>query len=531
MIDGLWWLCNCLVSKSFHLLGFILRNKIKHQVFTGLNKIMKELFPETPTKNPSPHCSEVGKKSALETSTNQKQTCWDYIKAELEGDLPNSEFLAYIAPIKAKAFNEEEVVLFVPSMSFYQSIVDNYLEKIERCKNKLGFEHLSLVIDLENEKQPKQPPKTKVLLKDNLSSAKSSYQDTLFSETLSRKTRLNSNYVFENFVNGPSNQFALAACKNVVENPGETYNPLFIYGSTGLGKTHLLHAVGNFIFKNNPRLTIAYISSERFMNELIYCLRHNKISAFRKKYRGCDIFLMDDIQFISGNKAATQEEFFHTFNNLYEAKRQIIVTSDLFPQEIPDIEERLRNRFQWGLIADIQPPDAEHRMAILFQKAKQLDIKLSGDVAEYVASKVKRNVRELEGVLHRLNAFAVLQGRSLNLDLAHETFCAISTNDGRNKNNMLVDFVQKEVAEHFSLKLSDLKSKKRHKAFTVPRQIAMYLARKYSGESFPEIGERFGGKDHTTVMHATKKIESAKKTDLDIMNHVESLERTLERLC
>ena len=353
--------------------------------------------------------------------------------------------------------------------------------------------------------------------------------DTLFSHTLSRKTKLNPNYTFETFVRGPSNQFALAACYNVAENPGKTYNPLFIYGATGLGKTHLLHAVGNHIIKTNPNATIAYISSERFMNELIYCLRHNKIIDFRQKYRHCDLFLMDDIQFISGNKAATQEEFFHTFNTLYEAKKQIIITSDLFPQDIPDIEERLRNRFQWGLIADIQPPDIEHRIAILYSKAEQLGIRLSIDVAEYIANLVKRNVRELEGALHRLAAFAALHGKTLDKTLAMETFSNMISEDS-SKPQMLIEAVQKVVAEHFQVKTSDLKSKRRHKALTLPRQVAMYLARKFTKTSYPEIGEKFGGKDHTTVMHAVRKITLERKRNMDLMVHLDALERVLERL-
>lgn len=503
---------------------------------------MKELFPLE-------DLSEEGDATSLGDSTEQKipaentesppQSSWHYIKNELQGVLSDQEFSEFISPIDTRPCEkEEELVLIVPSMHFYQSIVDNFLEKIERCKNKLGFEHLSIVIDLDRDKAlDEEGPngQARALAHtakgEDLNSLQTVHPDLLFSESLARKARLNQNYLFKNFVHGPSNQFAVAACKNVVENPGATYNPLFIYGCTGLGKTHLLHAVGNHLASIRPDVIIAYISSERFMNELIYCIRHNKISEFRNKYRSCDLFLMDDIQFISGNKAATQEEFFHTFNNLYEGKKQIIVTSDLFPREIPDIEERLRNRFQWGLIADIQPPDTEHRIAILFQKAKQLDIDLSSEVAEYIASRVKRNVRELEGALHRLNAFASLQGRRLNLDLARETFYAIASNEAPRSKNMLIDVIQREVADHFRIKLSDLRSKRRHKAFTVPRQIAMYLARKYSQESFPEIGESFGGRDHTTVIHATKKIGAIKKNDLDIMAHLDTLERSLERRC
>jgi chromosomal replication initiator protein len=247
---------------------------------------------------------------------------------------------------------------------------------------------------------------------------------------------------------------------------------------------------------------------------------------FRQKYRHSDVLLVDDIQFISGKKS-TQEEFFHTFNTLYEDKKQIVITSDMFPQEIPDIEERLRNRFQWGLIADIQPPDTEHRVAILFSKAEQLGIGLTHDVAEFIANKAKRNIRELEGALHRIAAFAALQGRPIDRQLAVETFQSIQ---GEPTQQLTIELIQKTVADHFNLKVADLKSKKRLRALTIPRQIAMYLARRHTEGSFPEIGEKFGGKDHTTVMHAVKKIECMAPQDLDLRAHLESLQRQLEQI-
>lgn len=679
---------------------------------------MRELFP---SENPDPS-KKLSEK--LPPHTLEAKKIWGYICEELHSQLGEEICKKWIFPIHAKASNEDELILVVPTIHFYQIILSEYLEIIERCKNKLGFEHVSTVIDLDrsqasnNSKQtphtfenPKdrgsdrakahkrtkiplpheitfekqglsapriennlrgntssfltnshtdfQMPKSEFpllqnvpflsssnfnqntveklstpsdkaeisifaenkvenknefkhgfeienhqehenknehdesvyhgntmlfpddfnnnqlkktsldltqnsnqthfqidadLKQNNINDFNNTYEavalgkieplesheskdshhdrsnsDALFSNSLSRKTKLNPTYTFENFVRGPSNQFALAACYNVAENPGKTYNPLFIYGATGLGKTHLLHAVGNHIVKTNPNSTVAYISSERFMNELIYCLRHNKITEFRQKYRHCDLFLMDDIQFISGNKAATQEEFFHTFNTLYEAKKQIIITSDLFPQDIPDIEERLRNRFQWGLIADIQPPDVEHRIAILYSKAEQLGIRLSLDVAEYIANFVKRNVRELEGALHRLDAFATLHGKPLDKSLAIETFSNMLSED-TSKSHMLIDTVQKVVAEHFQIKTQELKSKRRHKALTLPRQVAMYLARKFTKTSYPEIGEKFGGKDHTTVIHAVRKITQERKKNMDLLVHLEALERIIERL-
>jgi chromosomal replication initiator protein len=338
---------------------------------------------------------------------------------------------------------------------------------------------------------------------------------------------LNPAYTFESFVRGDSNQFAHATCMAVADAPGQAYNPLFIYGSTGLGKTHLLHAVGHRILQCRPNAVITYISSERFMNEMIYCIRFNKMWDFRRKYRNCDVFLVDDIQFISG-KERTQEEFFHTFNSLYEAKKQIVITSDLFPQDIPDIEDRLRNRFQWGLIADIQPPSIEHRVAILINKGASLGIQLSEEVSLYIANHAKRNVRELEGALHRIAAFAALQGRPIDLELASETFQNVL---GEAPKRVTIELIQKTVAEHFKIRVTDLKSKKRQRALTIPRQIAMYLARVRTNASFPEIGTRFGGKDHTTVMHAVRKIELERVSDLDLKTSIEALERKIEQLC
>jgi chromosomal replication initiator protein len=346
-----------------------------------------------------------------------------------------------------------------------------------------------------------------------------------FVNSLSKIPKLNPTYTFSTFVRGPSNQFALATCQNVAENPGTSYNPLFLYGSTGLGKTHLLHAVGNMVASRHREAIVTYISSERFMNEMIYCIRHNKMWDFRQKYRHCDVFLMDDIQFISGNKSATQEEFFHTFNTLYESKKQIIITSDLFPQDIPDLEERLRNRFQWGLIADIQPPDVEHRIAILINKAEQMGVVLSYEIAEFIAINAKRNIRELEGALHRIVAFSALHGRPLDKRLAVETFESLLEDPPKKIN---IELIQKVVAQHFKIRITDLKSKKRLRILTVPRQIAMYLSRECTNASFPDIGEKFGGKDHTTVMHAFKKVSAEKESSAIIKNHLDILRRTLQ---
>lgn len=455
---------------------------------------------------------------------------WEQIKAKLRDTLDFSEFEKWIRPLKVKSDMENEIVISLPNLLFYQKILDCFLDKFDLCKADLGLSCLfRFEVEGENEVEqddfagpitPRPDTTFEHVVKDTPSSS------TPISRALSHQSHLNREYRFDNFVNGPSNQFAHASCLAVADDPGQTYNPLFLYGSTGLGKTHLLHAVGNSILSKQQNAKITYISSERFMNEMIYCLRFNKMWDFRRKYRNCDVLLVDDIQFISG-KERTQEEFFHTFNALYEAKGQIIVTSDVFPRDIPDIEDRLRNRFQWGLIADIQPPDIEHRVAILMNKAEKQKVFLTNECAEYIATHAKGSIRVLEGALRRVIAHGALQGRSLDLSLASEVLQGIFS---ETQKQLTVELIQKIVADHFKLRVSDLKSKKRQRAFSVPRQIAMYLARSRTSSSFPEIGVKFGGKDHTTVMHAVKKIETSKKKDIDLRTNIETIDRKLDQL-
>ncbi len=458
------------------------------------------------------------------SSTEQQ---WELIKAKLVRELGQYGYMRWIKPLQVVVPQEGELSLKVQNLALYQEVISECFEKIHICKNELGLSNLKIRVELAKEEFAAELALNTPQIPDNNEDSGEYRGDMqFFSNTLSKTPNLNPHYIFKHFVKGPSNQFAHASCLSVAENPGANYNPLFIYGSTGLGKTHLLHAVGNQVLKLFPDRIVTYISSERFMNEMIYCIRHNKMWDFRQKYRHCDVFMMDDIQFISGNKAATQEEFFHTFNTLYEAKKQIIITSDLFPQDIPDIEERLRNRFQWGLIADIQPPDMEHRIAILMNKAEKLNVDLTSEVAEHIALHAKRNVRELEGALHRIAAFAALQGRPLDKQIAIETFRSMLP---ETPSNLDVEVIQKLVAERFNVRVADLKSKKRLRALSVPRQIAMYLARTHTSCSFPEIGMKFGGKDHTTVMHAVKKIVHEKQGDAELKAHLDALERKLEQ--
>jgi chromosomal replication initiator protein len=336
-------------------------------------------------------------------------------------------------------------------------------------------------------------------------------------------SNLNPKYTFENFVCGASNQFAHAAAQSVASNPASGYNPLFIYGGVGLGKTHLLVAIGNFIIQANKKAKVCYYTSEKFMNELINCLRYNKMDLFRNKFRSMDVLLIDDVQFIAG-KERTQEEFFHTFNSLHESHKQIVVTSDKFPKDIPGLEERLRSRFEWGLIADIQPPDIETKVAILKKKADMDSISLPDDVALFLASSSSTNVRELEGMLIRLGAFSSLTGNPIKLAMAQEVLKDIIVDKTK---EISVEMIQKQVADHFKLKISDLKSDKRLKAVVVPRQIAIFLSRELTKCSYPEIGDKFGGKDHSTIIHSFKKIEGLINQNLDLKNTIETLRRTL----
>lgn len=484
--------------------------------------LMKPLFPPFDKQEETPSLSHnKQEESNPEKILNATMNSWSLIQEELKKEISLEDYEHIIVPLKVIQEAPEKLRLITHSHQAYTTILDDFLSIIHSCKNSLGLECLSLEVSLETSSSPIQE-------KQEASPEKNTLKPSgVFSKKLSRFSRLNPNYTFDSFVRGPSNQFALATCQNVAENPGLNYNPLFLYGSTGLGKTHLLHAVGNYVQKTNKDKVVTYISSEQFMNEMIYCIRHNKMWDFRQKYRHCDVFMVDDIQFISGNKSATQEEFFHTFNTLHEAKKQIIVTSDLFPQEIPDIEERLKNRFQWGLVADIQPPDVEHRIAILINKAEKLGVTLENDVAEYIANHAKRNVRELEGALHRITAFAALQGRPVDRSLASETFKGMLASAPK---KLEVDLVQKTVAEHFKLRITELRSKKRKRAITQPRQIAMYLARHFTNSSYPELGTQFGGKDHTTIIHAVKRISQQKETDPDLKAHIDAIKQQLEQM-
>ncbi|MEZ5316662.1 MAG: chromosomal replication initiator protein DnaA [Vicinamibacterales bacterium] len=330
---------------------------------------------------------------------------------------------------------------------------------------------------------------------------------------------LSPRYTFETFIVGASNQFAHAACRAVAEAPSRSYNPLFLYGGVGLGKTHLMHAIGQYVLTHNQGHKLTYISAERFMNEVVNAIRYDRILEFRERYRSVDVLLVDDIQFIVG-KERTQTEFFHTFNALYDAQKQIVLSSDCPPHQISELEERLRSRFEWGLIADIQSPDLETKIAILTRKAEAEGVSLPDDVALYIAGRIKSNIRELEGSLIRLLAYASLTGRDLSMALAQEVLRDVLKHEDR---AVTIDMIQKFTAEYFQLKLTELKSRNNSKSIALPRQIAMYLCKTLTAASLPEIGKSFGGKHHSTVIHSIRRVEELRQKDSAFNSQINTL--------
>jgi chromosomal replication initiator protein len=335
--------------------------------------------------------------------------------------------------------------------------------------------------------------------------------------------RLSGRYSFDTFIVGASNQFAHAACRAVAEAPSRSYNPLFIYGGVGLGKTHLMHAIGHYVLTHNEGVKLTYISAERFMNEVVNAIRYERILEFRERYRGVDVLLVDDIQFIVG-KERTQTEFFHTFNALHDAQKQIVLSSDCPPHQIHELEERLRSRFEWGLIADIQPPDLETKIAILKRKADAEGVSIPDDVALYIAGRIKSNIRELEGSLIRLLAYASLKGQHITMALAQEVLRDVLR---REEKTVTIDMIQKFVADYYRLKLPELKSRNNSKSVAMPRQVAMYLCKSLTTASLPEIGKSFGGKHHSTVIHSIRKVEELRERDSNFNILINSLIESL----
>jgi chromosomal replication initiator protein len=436
---------------------------------------------------------------------------WSKAIDSLKDRVGQQNFDIWIKPIHFVSMDGETVELEVPNRFFKEWISEHYAPQIRETLTLLTQKPCHLQFHIRREKMNEKEA--------TLSSTPD--HDTQAVHFL--RSIFNPKYTFDNFVVGASNQFANAACLAVANLPAKNYNPLFIYGGVGLGKTHLLHAIGNHIVQHRilPEVKkICYISSEEFTNELINSLRYEKMDEFRNKFRRMDILLIDDIQFIAG-KERTQAEFFHTFNSLYEARKQIVVTSDKFPKDIPNFEERLRSRFEWGLIADIQPPDIETKVAILRKKAENENISLPNDVAFFLASQIDSNIRMLEGCLVRIGAFASLTKTPIDVQVAKE----VLKNIIKPKEELIsIDLVQKVVGSFFNLKISDFKVKRKYKGYVIPRQIAMYLSRKLTSASLLEIGEKFGGKDHSTVLHSIKKVEQRIAKEASFKEMIENLQ-------
>lgn len=433
---------------------------------------------------------------------------WEEILLLIENRMSKQGYDTWFSQSKLHSFDASSMVIEIPSKFHRDWIKEHYWDTLTEIINEVTKKD-KMNIDFFI-----QPPQKKT----------ASQTKGEKNEPRAEKPHpLEKKYSFSTFVIGPSNQFAHAAAKAVGDAPGRAYNPLFIYSGVGLGKTHLLNAIGLHVQGKAPRTRVAYLSSEQFTNELINRMTHQRMEEFRQKYRNMDILLIDDIQFIAG-KERTQEEFFHTFNTLYEGQKQIVLTSDRQPNEIPDIEERLRSRFESGLISDIQPPDLETRIAILKKKADFWGIRLPDDVAEFLALMMKNNIRELEGGLVKLGAVSSLTNTEITQDLAKNELKYLI--DSRDK-VITNELVQKTVAESFGVRVSDLKSKRRTKAVVLPRQVGMYLCRTLAGSSFPETGSFFGGKDHSTVIHACKVIEEKKEKDPELRAKIEMLIKQL----
>jgi len=463
---------------------------------------------------------------------------WDSILSLIKEKINHQSFDTWFEPITFLSNSNNVIYLTAPDKVFENWIIENYSEEISKALSDLGLSNYRIIFSFNDKGKQSNNFRNKDFfdsqesIKASPSLVYSGFDDSGLDEFVSTRfvdiepieTPLNQKYSFENFVVGSSNQFAHAAAQAVAAAPSKAYNPLFIYGGVGLGKTHLMHAIGHTIRSRNRHLRLVYISAEKFMNELINAIRYDKTLTFREKYRSIDVLLVDDIQFIAG-KERTQEEFFHTFNALYDAQKQIVISSDCPPKEIPTLEERLHSRFEWGLLADIQPPDLETKVAILRRKAELEKIDLENDLALFIASKIKSNVRELEGSLVRLVAYSSLKKQPITLQLAQEVLRNIIDEDER---GISIETIQKVVASHYGLKVNDLKSKNNSRSIAIPRQVAMYLCKTLTKASLPEIGREFGGKHHTTVLHSVNKITSLYQTDKDFHRVINSLTSSLK---
>lgn len=438
---------------------------------------------------------------------------WSEAKGYVKDKLGETVYATWIVPLKLKASNEPKLILEAPDKFFcdwvekhYKPIIVEAMKRTTQQEITVVLEASSAVIDIPSKPRADRPKITSPDFQGNMP--------------------LNPRYTFDNFVVGPSNRHAHAYSMAVAESPAKTYNPLFIYGGVGLGKTHLMQAICQFIKnKNSSSLKICYLPSERFTNELIDAIQHHSTAAFRQKYRNMDVLVIDDIHFIAG-KESTQEEFFHTFNTLYDAHKQIIISSDRPPKEIVNLQERLVSRFSWGLAIDIQPPDLETRAAILKKKIEREPVSVPDEVIFFIAQLIKTNIRELEGALVRTIAYSLLEEKPITLELVKEVLKDLLKEPQK---LITVDFIQRCVAEEFGLSLQELKTKRRNKNIVLPRQVAMYLSRELTELSLPEIGDFFGGKDHTTVLHSYNKIKEAINKNEPLKSKVERIIQVIQQ--
>jgi len=436
---------------------------------------------------------------------------WDKFLDRVKSRVSINTFNTWFQPTRLNRAEGETLFVQIPSTVFRNVLTRTYGEIVKAVFHELGTPNTRVQYVCTEEEQAAATPTAPV------SATIPGKQSKLDFE--SSDHQLNPRYTFDSFVVGKSNEFAHAAARAVAEQPSKAYNPLFLYGGVGMGKTHLMHAIGHTIKKRNPAMRLSYVSAEKFTIEVINSLRFDRMISFRDRFHTVDVLLVDDIQFIAG-KERTQEEFFHTFNALYEQQKQIVISSDCLPKDINSIEERLRSRFEWGLIADIQPPDLETKIAILQKKAENDRFPLPDDVAEYIARAIKSNVRELEGALTRLMAYASLTGATVSLATAQQVLRNIIASQEK---RVTIDLIQKRVSEHFNLREQDLKVRSNTRAIAFPRQVAMYIVKQLTTASLPEIGRQFGGKHHTTVLHSIHKIEEMRRSDKD-------LNRTITRL-
>ena len=439
-----------------------------------------------------------------------QKSMWEDCLSALRTNLTETQFNTWIKPLSAvEDESSQTLTLLAPNKFVVSWVQKNYLDQIKELADSRGEQKTTVAISVGETSSEKQELQ--------ISTKKETSEKTAVGSSL------NPNYRFGTFVGGKSNQLARAAAVQITENPGTSYNPFFIYGGVGLGKTHLMQSVGNELLKNRPDAKVAYVHSERFVGEMVSALQHNSLDRFKMSYRALDVLLIDDIQFFAG-KEKSQEEFFHTFNVLLEANKQIIMTSDKYPKEISGLEERLRSRFGWGLTVSIDPPETETCVAILKVKSELENFDLPEDVAFFIASKIRSNVRELEGALRKVIASCKFTGRAPTVALARESLRDLLALQSR---QITVDNIQKTVAEYYNIRVSDLHSKRRTRSITRPRQIAMAIAKALTNKSLPEIGELFGGRDHTTVIHACKKTEELMANDIKISEDYNNITRLL----